>query len=434
MNGKQAQRGEPVGSTRREFLRNAAATAAAGAVAAAMPHLATGQTKGANDRIGVGFIGCGGRQGAHLNSVHWLKGHGKEAVDIVAVCDAYRPRMAQAAKAYKVKGYMDHRELLKDPNVDVVSIATPDHHHAPQAIDAFRAGKDVYCEKPFTHWRQFELAKKAARVAAEAKRVFQLGTQGMSDAAWHQAAKLVKDGLIGQPIHAECGYFRVGDWGERGMPVPDKNVKPGSDLNWEAFLGDAPKRPFDVSRFFRWRMYEDYSGGPVTDLFPHSFTPVVHMLGVGLPSIAVATGGKFRYPDREVPDTFNMLVDYPQKATVAVLGTQGNNHFGTGGRGAGGRSPIVRGWDGTLTFGGNQIAFTPAHGCKKKPRQFKIAHGENLVDHWRNLLAAVRSRNAATNSPIQLAYHVQTALNMAMLSLREGKTAKFDAAREQIVM
>jgi len=430
MERKQPQTSKSGGQTRREFLRRSAAGAA---VTVGMPYVALGQVAGANDRIGVGFIGCGGRQNAHLRTVHWLRNHGKQAVDLVAVCDAYRPRARQAAKHFKAACYDDHRKLLADANVDVVSIATPDHHHAPQAIDAFEAGKDVYCEKPFTHWRQFELAKKAAEVGAARKRVFQLGTQGMSDAAWHQAAKLVQDGLIGKCIHAECGYFRVGDWGERGMPIPDKNAKPGADLNWEAFLGDAPKRPFDVSRFFRWRMYEDYSGGPVTDLFPHSFTPVVHMLGVTMPSLAVATGGKFRYDDREVPDTFNMLVDYPEKVTAAVLGTQGNSHQGQPSRGAGGRCPVIRGWDGTLTFAGSEIVFTPCTRAKKAQR-VKIAHGENLADHWKNLLDCVRQRDRKTNSPIELAYAVQTALILAMLSLREGKTARFDAATKKIVI
>jgi predicted dehydrogenase len=421
-------------STRREFLGGLAAATAAGAMASAWSRVSIGQTTKPNSRIGVGCVGMGSRQGAHLDSLRWLKDQGKEPVDIVAVCDVYRPRMQRAADALKAKGYMDHRELLKDPNVDVVCIATPDHIHAPVAIDAMRAGKDVYCEKPFTHWRQFDLAKQAAAECAKAGRVFQLGTQGMSDPAWHQAAGLIKDGLIGQPIHAECGYFRVGDWGERGMPIDDKNAKAGADLNWEAFLGDSPKREFDVSRFFRWRMYEDYSGGPVTDLFPHSMTPVVFMLGVGLPSLAVATGGKFRYDEREVPDTFNMLVDYPQKVTVAVLGTQGNNLSGTGDRGAGGRCPIIRGWEGSLMFQGNQINFVPAEGSKKKAQQIKITGGEDLVAHWKNLLAAVRSRDAKTNSPITMAYHVQTAFIMAMQALRAGKTAKFDASKEQIVL
>ena len=117
------------------------------------------------------------------------------------------------------------------------------------------------------------------------------------------------------------------------MRIDDPNARPGPDLNWEGFLGSAPKRPYDVSRYFRWRMYEDYAGGPSTDLFPHSLTPVLFMLGVGMPSTAVATGGKLRYQEREIPDTYNMLIDYPENITVAVLGTQANDYAGTGSRG-----------------------------------------------------------------------------------------------------
>ncbi|MCX5675168.1 MAG: Gfo/Idh/MocA family oxidoreductase, partial [Planctomycetota bacterium] len=338
-------------------------------------------------------------------------------------------------KAHGGKGYMDYRELLADPKVDVVCIATPDHIHAPLAIDAVRAGKDVYVEKPLTHWRQFDLAKQLAAEAKKAGRMVQVGSQGMSDGAWHQIRKLVADGLIGQPIHAECGYFRVGDWGERGMPIDDPSAKPGPDLNWEAFLGDSTKRDFDVSRFFRWRMYEDYAGGPVTDLFPHSLTPVVAMLGVTFPTLAVATGGMWRYTEREVPDTFNMLIDYPQKITVAVLGTQGTNDPTVPGRGAGGRIPIIRGWDGSLTVSGKEIIFAPADGVKNKPRQtFPIEHGENNVDHWKNLLDCSRSRKNELNAPIELGYHVQTALIMGYLAMKHGRTARFDAAKESIII
>src|SRR4030042_5104326 len=234
------------GLTRRQFIRRGGAAAAV-AVAGAPAR----RVLGANERIGIGFIGCGGRSGAHFQAVHWLKTEGKEAIEIVAACDVYRPRMEQRAKAYSAaKSYMDHRELLADPNVDVVCIATPDHHHGSQAVDAVKAGKNVYCEKPVTHWRQFELTKKLAAEVKKSGRVFQLGTQGMYDGAWAQMKKLVADGLIGAPVHAECGYFRVGDWGERGMPIDDANANPGPDFNWEGFLGDMPKRPFDVSRFF----------------------------------------------------------------------------------------------------------------------------------------------------------------------------------------
>ena len=425
--------------SRRSFLGRtglAAAAVAGGSVA----RFARGQeaatstgVRGANNRIGIGFIGCGGRGGNHMDYITQLRKNG-EKVEIVAVCDVYRPRVERAAKKYGGKAYMDHRELLADANVDAVCIATPDHIHGYQVIDAVRADKDVYCEKPVTHWRQFELTKRMTAEVKKSGRVFQLGVQYMSDTAWHQARKLVKDGLIGRPIHAEMGYFRVGDWGERGMPIDDPNARPGPDLNWEAFLGDSPKRPFDVSRFFRWRMYEDYSGGPVTDLFPHCFSPTAWVLDVGMPSMVVATGGKFRYEEREVPDTFNMLIDYPEKFTVAVLGTQGNDYPGGTPRGPLGRSPIIRGWEGTLTFEGNEIVFTPAAESKKKPQRFPIEHADDVLRFWQDFLACCRTRQTQTPSPVDLAYHVQTALQMGALALREGKVAKFDAAQEKIVL
>jgi len=417
------------GATRRDFLKTAALAAATAFVGA--PRAA----RGANERLGVGFIGCGSRAGTHMAMVQHLKEQQGYPVDLVAFCDVYRPRMEQAAKKYAGSGYMDYRELLADPKVDVVCISTPDHHHAPQAIDAVKAGKDVYVEKPLTHWRQFDRAKQLAAEAKKTGRLIQVGSQGMSDGAWRQMRKLVQDGLIGRPVHAECGYFRVGDWGERGMRIDDTNAKPGPDLNWEAFLGDSPKRPFDVSRFFRWRMYEDYAGGPCTDLFPHSLSPVVSILGVTFPSLAVATGGMFRYTEREVPDTFNMLIDYPQKITVAVLGTQGNNDPTIPGRGAGGRIPVLRGWDGSLTVSGKEILFAPADGVRNKPRQtFPIERAENNIDHWKNLLDCTRTRKNELNAPVELGYHVQTALNMGYLALKQGRTARFDAEKKQIVV
>ena len=419
--------------TRRQFIRRAGIAAATVTVASTSTKRAVCKKLSPNERIGVGFIGCGGRSHAHLQAVHYLKNKGAN-VDIVAASDAYRPRMQKVVEGYKAKGYTNYHELLADPNVDVVCIATPDHHHGYQAIDAIRAGKDVYCEKPVTHWRQFELTKRLAAEVKKSGRVFQLGTQGMYDSAWWQIKKLIKDGLIGRPVHAECGYFRVGDWGERGMPIDNADASPGSELDWEAFLGDAPKRPFDVSRFFRWRMYEDYSGGPSTDLFPHVLTPVLSMLGVTMPSKVVATGGKFRYQEREVPDTFNMLIDYPENITVAVLGTQANDYPATGGRGSGQRVPVIRGWDGTLTVEKNEIVFVPAQGSEKKPQRFAIEHGEDFVEYWQKFLDCCRSRQQDTLSPMDLAYHVQTALQMGMLGLREDKVARFDPDKEKILL
>jgi len=414
---------------RRDFLKKSAG----GAVAAALTTRSFSNALGANEKIGVGFIGCGGRGRAHISYVQKLKQAG-DAVEIVAVSDLYRPRLDAAARSTSTKAYADHRELLADAKVDAVCIATPDRLHGFQVIDAVRAGKDVYCEKPITHWDQFELTRQMAWEVKKHKRIVQAGTQGMSDAAWHKAAKLVEEGAIGKPIHAECGYFRIGDWGERGMPIDNANVKPGPDLNWEAFLADAPKRPFSVSRFFRWRMYWDYAGGPSTDLYPHSLTPVVKMLGVTFPETVVATGGKFRYEEREVPDTFNMLIDYPEKITVAVLGTQGNDFPGMGGRGSGGRSPVIRGWEGTITFEGNKIVVRPQPGVSRAVKKVAINGGESMLEYWRNFLTCCRTREKPWSPIEDLGYHVQTALQMGILSLREKKVARFDQEKEEILL
>jgi len=423
--------------TRRQLLHKAAAGATVATVTAIAPRLAFGQAATTADRLGVAFIGAGGRAGSHLQNVHWLKTQANYPVDIVAICDIYRPRRERAQKGYNApKAYADYRELLADPGVDVVCIATPDHHHAPQAIAALKAGKDVYVEKPLTHWRQFELAKELAATAAKSDRMLQCGTQWLSCSAWSQARQLIKEGRIGQPIQAQTEFFRLGDWGEAGMPVDDPKAEPGPDLNWEAFLGDSPKKPFTVNRYFCWRQYEDYAGGPVTDLYPHVYAPLAYALDVQFPQTVVGTGGIYRYNNgtREVPDTFSLLIEYPQKISVAMIGTQGNPYT----TGAGGDpvwAPIIRGWEGTLTFTGGEIVYRPIDEGRNKPERIAVKEGIDEIRFWRNFLDACRSRKRDTLlSPIELAYPVQTALIMGVLSQREKKVARFDAAAEKIVL
>ncbi len=422
--------------SRRSFLHTTGAAAAIGAASAQANAvgkvlLATG-VLGANERIGVGLIGCGGRGGSLIQSVATLKKQGV-AVDIVAACDIYRPRLDKIAKMYNATPYMDHKELLADKRVDVVVIATPDHHHAQQVIDAAQAGKDAYVEKPLSHWSQFELTRKMYHEVKRLNRVVQVGAQYMSDSAWHQGAALVREGAIGQPIMADCGYYRVGDWGERGMPIDDPNAKPGKDLNWDAFLGDRPKRDFDVSRLFRWRMYEDYSGGPVTDLYPHVLTPIVNVMGVKLPQAVVAIGGKYRYQEREVPDSFNMIIDYPGNCCIAVLGTQGNDYPPEEKRRCGVPVPAIRGWEATLTIEGNDLVILPNRGSAKPAKRIKIERSLNQEVFTNNFLECCRTRQQPW-SPIEMGYHVQTALQMGMLAYRNGKTARFNAEKEEIVL
>ena len=242
--------------------------------------IADDRVKGANERPGVGFIGVGGRAQAHIGHVLDLKARG--LCDTVAVCDVYGPRARAAAQTTGGKIYRNYKDLLADPGVDIVCIATPDRHHAPQAIDAVRAGKDVYCEKPLTHWSQMDLARQLGEETEKHKRIVQVGTQYVADDAYDEARKLIKEGIVGKIVHVQAGYFRRGDWGER-MPIPDATAKPGPDLDWEQFLGDAPKVPFSVSRFFQWRLYWDYAGGPSTDLLVHVFTPIFRVLDLDFP-------------------------------------------------------------------------------------------------------------------------------------------------------
>ncbi|MCX7045625.1 MAG: Gfo/Idh/MocA family oxidoreductase [Candidatus Sumerlaeota bacterium] len=427
-------------TTRREFL-GAAGALTAGAMMT-RPSGLFAKTFGPNDKMGVGLIGCGGRSNAHFGALNWLIKQRKAPIELVAFNDMYRPRMKKMAEKAGGGGkqYSDYRELLADPAVDLVVISTPDHHHAPQAIAALKAGKHVYCEKPLTHWRQFDLMKELSETAKKSQTLLMTGTQGMSCSAWSQARKLIEDGLIGKPTQAEAGFFRAGDWGERGMPVDDPKAQPGPDLNWDAFLGDSPKQPFSVDRLFRWRLFMDYAGGPVTDVYPHCYTPVVYMLGVKWPSQVVATGGILRWKEeklREVPDSFNLIIDYPEDITVSLMGTLNNDYQGTGDSPAPScsRAPVIRGWDGTLTFTKKEIVFTPNRDAKgKKAQTFPIEKGEDFTDFWDKFLAACREGKGPVASPMDLAYYTQTALIMGMQSHLKEKKIKFDAKEEKLIM
>lgn len=145
--------------SRRSFIKTSAQTAAFTGIAGAFPYVARGRVLGANETIGVGFIGVGGRGGGHVATVKNFANEGAK-VRVAAVCDVFRDRLEQSARFSGTKGYRHYAELLADPSVDAVCIATPDRLHVPQAIDAIRAGKDVYCEKPMGHWTQFDLSRQ----------------------------------------------------------------------------------------------------------------------------------------------------------------------------------------------------------------------------------------------------------------------------------
>ncbi len=405
--------GKPSGA-RRDFLLTLGALPAAGVAA-------QGVQAADKKPLGVGLIGCGNR-GSYLAATAAQIGERAEPASVVAVCDIYQPRLERAGARFKAKEYASSRDLVKDPRVNAVIVATPDRLHVEHALEAVRAGKDVYCEKPLSHWDQFDKLKELVKEVRQRKAVFQVGAQWVSDPIWARAAELIQKGSIGKVVHAQTGYFRHGDSGERGMKVDDPNARAGVGLDWEAFQADAPNRPFSVSRFFQWRMYMDYSGGPVTDLYPHPLTRLLKALSAGLPKKVVALGGKYFYNgERDVPDTFDMLIEYPEGMTVSLLGTIVNDTS---------IDTVIRGSEGTVTFTGDaRLAFSPQPDSKGIRRS--LTTDRTGQDHMRNFLECVRTR-AKTHCDIELGYAVQVPLIMGMRSFLEGKVAWFDAEREEI--
>lgn len=425
-NTVQSEKARSAKTSRREFLGTAAAGAAAATGASFAPRIARAQN--VNDQLGVGLIGVGGRGQYHVRMLQSMI-EGGEKIRIVAVSDAYAPRMRSSAERSKAKSYMHHQELLADKEVDVVCIASPDRLHIPQALDAIRAGKDVYCEKPMGHWSQFDLSKKLLEETSKLNRIVQVGNQGNSSSFWPRIREMIQKGAIGRPQHVLAGFYRYGDWGER-MPIPDKEAQPGPDLDWDSFLGDAPKVPFSVERFFSWRMFLDYAGGPCTDLFPHVYTPILSTLGLKTPSLASTSGGIFKYDDygREVPDTFNMCLDFPEKLSVVLVCTLANEYM---------TEPAIRGDEGTITLqnpvwevGCDTVTLYPRKG---EPTVIAGEKPNSTVAHWKNFLQCVRTREKPV-SDVEFGCNVQAALCMGMLSYLQKKTARFDAARQEIIL
>jgi predicted dehydrogenase len=413
-------------NTRREFVQNSLIAGAAAAGTVVAPGVLRARARGANERIGVGFIGTGGRCGAHIKIVNRFKEEG--IAEPVAVCDVYRPRLEAASKATGgATMYTKHEALLDDPRVDVVCIASPDRLHAPQTIDALNAGKDVYCEKPLTHWSQFELAKKVEETARKNECLVQVGTQHMADDNYPQIIEMVRDGIIGKPVHVQCSYFRRGDWGER-MRIPDPQAQPGPDLDWERFLGDAPQVDFTVSRFFQWRMYWDYAGGPATDLLVHTFTPIFCVLELDFPERVFGGGGTFQY-DREVPDQCNILADYPDGPSVVMTNSL-SNHVPA--------DTIIRGTDGIITWAmlqggkGEGVRIVPFAQGEDEMRIPWRGQGDTSK-LWADLLDCVKTRKQPKCN-ISMAVRVQAPLSMGILSHRENKVALFDKTSQSIVM
>jgi len=411
---------------RRRFLKQSAVVAAgAGLLGASSRPALRAQAAGpigANERINIATIGCGGMGNGHLGTLRALRDQG--LVNIVAVCDVFQPRADDAAKSTGGKAYTDYRKLLDEQkDLDAVSIATPDHWHSRITIDAADAGRDVYCEKPMTHWRHLEEPQNVVKAIARNKRVMQVGTQGMSDSIYEQCAEYIEQKALGDLIHAQASDMRNGYISVYDPTRKDDNIKPGVNLDWDLWLGPARKRPFDPGRFLSFRVFWDYSGGVGTDFFPHILTPLVRTMGLTFPKRAAATGGLYHYHDgRETPDVFNLVLEYPNGPSLYLLGGVANDT---------GIGTLIGGNEATLSFGGPGAIIDPQPDAKNKQRQeIQRQRGGSLEEHFKDFLSCIKTRQKPRSNEV-LGYYVMTALHMGIHSYLSKAVYEFDAEEEK---
>src|SRR5688572_14967075 len=288
--------------TRRAFL-----TAAPALIVGA--RLAASQAQGANDRIRIGVIGTGGRARGLMNQLKKLPGN-----ELVAVCDAYEPRLLQAAEIAGTTAVKtaDYRRILDDRTIQAVVIGTPDHWHKTMTLDAVAAGKDVYVEKPVSH----TLAEGAEMVKAieASKQIVQTGTQQRSWDHWVLGKQIIDSGRLGQITFVQTYWYQHATAGNYAPVSMDK-------LDWKQWLGPAGDQPFRPERFYQWRHFWDFGGGQVTDLMTHWIDVVHWFMNVEAPLSAVATGSNYNLRLWEAPDTVNVTLEFPSDFMAVYLGT-----------------------------------------------------------------------------------------------------------------
>lgn len=271
-----------------------------------------------NDRLAVGIVGPGGRGRSLLKTFFDVQGECK--ADLVAICDLWGRNRERAADWVKQASGKEPRQyhrladMLALPNLDAVIIATADHAHALQLIECVKAGKHVYCEKPFAN--VLDEANAAIDACRQAGHVVTIGTQRRSDPRYRAAAELVRSGVLG-PIHGvemTLNAYSPYRW-RRDADV--KALKEG-DTDWKAFLMNKPHRPFDPRQYVEFRLFRDFSSGIIDQWMTHLIDTAHLLTGATLPLSAVAHGGTYVWKDyRENGDTVKVLLEYPQGFLVS---------------------------------------------------------------------------------------------------------------------
>ena len=421
--------------TRREFTRTLAALSTTAA-------FSSFRVLGANDRVRLGFIGLGNRGDQVLDG--FLK---QSDAEVVAICDIYEPYLDFAAQKIGTnpKRFKDYRQVLALKDVDAVVIATPDHWHALQTIHACEAGKDLYVEKPIA----LRVAEGRAMVEAVKRhgRVCQAGLNRRSSAMCREMADFVRGGGLGKVTGARC-FHTQNEW-PKGIGNPPDSAPPAG-FDWEAWMGPAPKVPYNRNRgLYQFRWFYDYSGGQVTNMGIHYLDLIHWALGLNAPLAVTAMGGKFALQDnREIPDTMEALWHYPGDTLVTYT------QFNANGAAATAKPCEVefRGTKGTLYMRSNGWEVVPEiitpnefpsrspidrnleRGWRKgeapmiEPR--KASGSNDTASHARNFLDCIKSR-ALCNSDLESAHRSTSTTLLANIALKTKSLLEWDAQTEQ---
>lgn len=348
-------------TSRRSFLKKAALGSAA--MTAAPTILVAGYEQkivlhksyeslnfSANDQINLGLIGSG-IQGIYDTTAALQV----EGVKLVAVCDLYTGRLDRAKELWGNDLFTtrDYRKLLERKDIDAVIVAAPDHWHKKITIDALKAGKHVYCEKPMV--QNFDEGKDIIEAQKSSGKLCQVGSQNMSSLGNEKAKQLYEDGAIGDIVMLDMQNNRYSAEGAWQYPIPP-DANPDT-IDFDTFLGKAPKVPYELKRFFRWRNYQDYGTGVAGDLFVHAFSTLNHVISSHGPNRAMSTGGLRYWNDgRDVPDVTVTLYDYPKTETHAAFNAAFRVNFIAGGNSDGNFK--LTGTEGSMEIGQNSVKLT----------------------------------------------------------------------------
>jgi len=421
--------------SRRQFVKT---TAAAGVTTA----LSNMRIMGANDRVRLGFIALGNRGDQVLDA--FLK---HKDAEVVAICDIYQPYLDFAAHKIGTnpKQFKDYRKLLEVKEFDAAVICTPDHWHALQMIQACEAGKDVYVEKPLSLC--VAEGRKMVEAALKYKRVTQVGIHRRSSPFCKEAADIVRSGEIGH-VTVVRSFHIQNEW-PKGIGKPPDGTPP-ADFDWDAWLGPAPKVPYNKNRtFYRFRWFYDYSGGQLTNFGVHYMDAIHWALGKDAPLAVTAMGGKFAIDDnRDIPDSLEVIWQYADKTLVTF------SQFNASAPAAGLRDGEIefRGTKGTLYLlsNGYEIvpdSITPNEFPARNPANRALERGwrtgqkpeiqpkkgtgsADTQFHARNFLDCVRSR-AKCNCDIETGHRSTSTTLIGNIAHKTKSYLEWDRNKEQ---